>query len=163
MLSGEGLAVPEVGAEVSVEEIHAVFAGGTLCHLPHQLVVLVGADEQGRGEGVEAALGGLPGSLEEAHLVALDAAAGNIGGHLPDEGPQAVVVPLDEGQFDGLGVVPDAVAAGTVLSEGMDVGIVPESRHLQAVAPENLDGLIGTGSTTNVQQGFHVKNLQIIS
>ena len=61
MLPGEILTGPEIGAEIPVEEFHAEFMGGPLGNLPHQLVVLVGADEQAGGEAVEAAFGGLPG------------------------------------------------------------------------------------------------------
>ena len=129
----------------------------TLCHFPHQLVILIGADEEGGSEGIEAAFSRLTGGVEKAHLIALDAATADVFRNLPDEGPQAVIVPLDEGQFDFLGVLPDAVAAGAVLGEGMDIGVVPVAGNLEAVGAEHIDGLVGTGGTTNMKQGFHGK------
>ena len=37
----------------------------------------------------------------------------------------------------------------------MDIGIIPEARDLEAIGAKHLDGLIGTGRTANVHQGFH--------
>ena len=125
---------------------------------PHQLMLLVGADEQRRGEGIEAALLGLAGRLEQAELIALDAAVLDILRHRPDEGAQAVVIALDQGQVDGLGVFPQAIAAGAVLGKGMDIGIVPEAGDLQSVAPQDIDALVGAGSAADVQQRFHVSS-----
>ena len=42
----------------------------------------------------EAAFRRLTGRFKQPHLIAFDAAAGNVVGHFPDEGPQAVIVPL---------------------------------------------------------------------
>ena len=54
MLPGKGLTVLKIGAEIPVEEVYTILGGGTLGGFTHQLVVLVGADEQGRGEAVDA-------------------------------------------------------------------------------------------------------------
>ena len=64
----EGLALFEIGAEIPVQELHAVLRRRPFGSLPHQLVVLIGADEEGRGEAVEAPLSGLTGRLPEAGL-----------------------------------------------------------------------------------------------
>ena len=104
MLPGEILAVLEIGPEIPVQELNAILAGSPFRHLPHQLVILIGRNEQGRGEAVEAAFRSLPGGFKEPHFVAFDATAFNIRRHFPDEGPQTLIIPLDERKFDHLGV-----------------------------------------------------------
>ena len=64
----------EIGPEIPVKEFHAIFMGCPLCHFPHQLMILVGADEEGGGEGIEAAFCRLTGGIEKTHLVAFDTA-----------------------------------------------------------------------------------------
>ena len=123
-------------------------------------VLLVWADEEGGRKAVEAPLLGHPGGLEEPELVAFDTPVLDVIRHRPDEGPQAVVVPLDQGQLDGLGVLPQAVPPGPVLGKGMDIGIVPVPRYLIVVSTQNVDTLIGTGSTADMQQGLH-KRLRV--
>ena len=151
MLPGEGLTVLKIGTEIPVEEVYAKFGGGTLGGLPHQLVILVGADEQGGGEAVEAQFFGLFRRLKQPDLVALAAAIPDILSHSPDERPQGVVILLDEGQVDGLGVLAQAVAPGAIFGEGMDVGIEPEAADFDFIPPEHLNALVGTGRTANVQ------------
>ena len=149
-LPGLFLTGAEIGAEVAVLEFDAVRKGGPLGHLPHELVVLVGGNKQRGGKAVEATLGGSSCGLKQAHLIALDAAVGNILRHLPDEGAQGVVIALDQGQVDGGAVVPQAVAAGAVLGEGMDVGILPIGGDVEAVGLQNLDALVGAGSAAGM-------------
>src|SRR5699024_821491 len=95
------------------------------------------------------------GGAHQAHLVAFDAPAGDIGGHLPDEGPEAVVVLLNQRQPDLLEVVPDRVPAAAVLGEGMDIGIIPEAGDLVSLLLEGRDGPVGAGSAADVQQQLH--------
>ena len=155
MFPGEVLPVPEVGSEIPVQEVHAVFFGCPLRYLPHEIMFLVGADEQRGCKAVEAPLRRLPGRLKQPHLIALDAPAGNVLRHRPDKGPQTVVVALDQGQFNLLGILPQAIAPGPVFRKGMNVGIIPEPRHVEAVFAQYLDGLIGAGSAADMEQGFH--------
>ena len=97
MFPGKLLSGAEIGAEIPVQELHAVLRRRPLGHLPHQLVLLVGADEQGGRKAVEAALGGLTGSLKQAHFVAFDAPPRNVLHHRPDKGAQTVIVADDQG------------------------------------------------------------------
>ena len=131
--------------------------GGPPRHLLQQLVVLIWGDKEAGAEAVEAVLGGVLRRGKEPHFVALHAAALNVLRHRPDKGPQAVVVLLHQGQGDGGGVVPQAVPAGPVLREGVDVGVVPVAHQLLAVPAQLVDTHIGAGRTADMQQGFHRK------
>ena len=96
------LAVAEHGAEVLIVELDAVFLRRAVADIAHQLMLLIGADEQRGRERVKAALLRHPRRLEKAHLIAFDAAAGDILRDRADEGPQAVVVALDQEQQNTL-------------------------------------------------------------
>ena len=116
---------------------------------------MVGAYGEGGAEGVEAVLGGVPGGFRQAAGVAVAAAAVDVAAHRLHEGPQAVLVLHHQLQADGLGVVGEAVAAGAVLGEGVDVGVVPKARGLDALGAQLLDAGHRAGGTADVEQEFH--------
>ncbi len=89
-LPGLGLPLAEAGAEVPVEEGHAVLRPHGLRRPADALVVLVGTDQQRGGEVREAVL---PGRLLQAAGVALGAPMVDVLRHRPDEVPKAVVLP----------------------------------------------------------------------
>ena len=95
--------------------------------------------------------------LKEPDLVALAAAVCDILRHSPDERPQGIVILLDQGQVDGLGILPEAVAPGAVLGKGMDIGVVPETADIKPLSAKRVDTLIGTGGAADVQKCFHRK------
>ena len=155
MFSCKGLACLEHFPEIPVQKRHAVFCGGPLCHILHQLMILIGADKQGGCEAVEALFFGRFCGLEQAHLVAFDAAVGNVFRHFPHERTQSVVVLLNEGKTDFLGVLPQAVSSGPVFGEGVDVGIIPEAGHIDVFTFQHLNALVGAGGAADMKQGIH--------
>ena len=62
---------------------------------------------------------------------------------------------IDQRQFDDLGIIPEAVPPFPVFRKGMDIGVVPISRHLKMIRAQHLDALIGTGRTANMEKCFH--------
>ena len=140
----------EVGAEISVQERYPIGFGGFLGGFLHKLVILIGADKQGRSKAVKATfLCGLGGG-KEAHFIAFYTASRQILRHLTDEGAQGIFVPLNQLQTDGLRIFSDTVPSGTVLREGMDIGIVPEARNFDPLLLQGGDTLIGARGTANM-------------
>ncbi len=150
LLTGEGLALAEIGAEVTVEEFDTEFCGGSLSDLLHELVVLIGADEQGGAEAVKAPLGGGLCRGEEPHFIALHTAISQILRNLTDKGTQGILIPFQQLQINACGIFPKTIPSGTVLRKGMNIGIIPKACQRYTVCPQDLDALIGTGSTANM-------------
>ena len=121
-------------------------------------MVLVGADEQRRGEGVEAVRSGTLGGGIQTHFVALDAAVGNVLGHGAHKGAQGVFVALEQRQLHAYRVFAQAVAACAVLGEGMDIRVVPEARQAVAVAAQHVDALVGAGRTADMQKNVQIRD-----
>ena len=94
----------EQGAEVLIVKLHAVCLTRPVGDVPHELMLLVGADEKRRRERVEAALLRGPCRLKKPHFVAFNAPARDIVCYLAHERPQAVIVAHEKRQFDGLRV-----------------------------------------------------------
>ena len=151
MLPGEVLARPKIGSEIPIEKLYPEFLRRPFRRFPHELMVLVGADEQGGGKGVKAAFRRHLGSSQKAHFIALAAAVGDVLRHRTDKGAQSVLIPFNELQIDLGGIVPQTVATGTVLRKGVDIGVVPEARDLQAVGAQHLNALVGTGGAADMQ------------
>ena len=124
-LTGLPLALPKARPEIPIEEGHAVLRRQLLRRLPQQLVVLIGADEQGAGETLESVIRGVPRRLLQPQAVALAAAVIQILRHQAAELPQAVILLHDELHADGGSVGHQRVAAGLVLLIGVDVGVEP--------------------------------------
>jgi hypothetical protein len=120
-------------------------------------MILIGADEQAGGEAVKAPFRRLSGGFKQPQAVAFDTAVLNILRHRPNERPQTVVIFLNQGQTDGLGIVPDTVPPGTVFRKGVDVGIIPKAGNFQSFPPKNLNRPVGTGGTANMEQNLHKK------
>ena len=114
-------------------------------------MVLIGTDEQGRGEAVEATLLCGLGGGKETHFVAFYTASRQILRYLTNKGTQGVLVPLYELQTDSFGIFSDTIPSGAVFRERMDIGIVPEARDGDPLLLQGGDTLIGTGSTANMQ------------
>ena len=156
-LAGFGLPLAEANAKVAVEKLHAVEVGGTLAGLDELLVLLVGRDEEGGGEGVEAVLLGALGRLANALGVAvIDAAVRNIRGHIAAEFVEAVIFADDKLGVDAFCVIFEAVAAGPILHVRVDVGIVPKKRGLDAFRAEAVDTVNAAGCAAGVHEEFHV-------
>ena len=147
-----GLAVAEHGAEILIIKFHAVFLRRAVGHVAHQLVLLIGADEQRRRKRVEPALLRGPCRLKKAHFVAFDAPARDIAGYLAHEWPQAVIVAHEKGQLDGLRVFLQAVPPGAVFGKGMDVGIVPVAGQVDPIRAQRVDRHIRAGRAADVHQ-----------
>ena len=47
------------------------------------------------------------------------------------------------------------LAASSFFREGVNVGIVPEPRHVEAVPAQHFNGLIGAGGAADMEQSFH--------
>ena len=107
----------------------------------------------------KAVLRGVPGGLLHAHGVAVGTAVVDVRRHRPDKGPQAVVLPDNEGQADGGGVVLQGVPAGLVLLIGVDIGVVPKAHRLDALGPEAFHAVDTAGGAAGVQQQFHCVHL----
>jgi hypothetical protein len=122
-------------------------------------VILIGADEKAGCKAVEAAFLGLLRCLEQAKLVTLAAAVFDILCHGTDEGPQGIVIFLDQTQIDGFGVFPQAISSGPVLRKGVDIGVEPKAGDLNFIGTQHLNALIGAGGAADMEQCFH-KNLQ---
>jgi len=147
----------EIGAEIPVQKFYAEFCRRSFCGLPHQLVVLIGTDEQAGGKTVKTAFGCLFCSLKKPHLVALAAPIANVLCHCPDKGPEGVIVLFNQRQVDGGGVLPEGVPPGPVLGKGVDIGVIPKAGDLYFVTAQHLDALIGAGGAADMQKRFHKK------
>ena len=150
-----GLAVAEHGAEILIIKFHAVFLRRAVGHVAHQLVLLIGADEQRRRKRVEPALLRGPCRLKKAHFVAFDAPARDIAGYLAHKWPQAVIVAHEKGQLDGLRVFLQAVPPGAVFGKGMNVGVIPVSGQIDPIRAQRVDRHIRAGRAADVHQQFH--------
>ena len=150
-----GLPVAEHGAEVLIVKLHAVFLARAVGHVAHQLVLLIGADEERGRERVEAALLRHPCRLEKAHLVALDAAARNVVRYSADKRPQAIVVAHEQRQADGLCVFLQAVAPGAVFGEGMDIRIIPVAGQVDPVGAQRVDGHVCAWRAADMHEKLH--------
>ena len=71
----------------------------------HQLMLLVGADEQRRGKRIEAALLCHARRLKKPHLIALDAAPGDIVRNRADKRTQAIIIAHEKRKIDRLRVL----------------------------------------------------------
>ena len=151
MLPGKVLPGAEERTKILIEKCHAEGLRRLFGDFFHQIVLLVGADEEAGGKAVEALRLGHFRGAEEAHLVALDAPPRNILCHRPDEGAKAVVILLDEGHADLLEVVPHGVAPGAVLGEGVDVGVIPEACDVVPLSLQIGQGAVGAGRAADVQ------------
>ena len=159
MVPGKLLPLPEEGAEIPVQEFHAVLPAHGPGHGADGLVVLVGADEQGGGEAVKAVLGGIAGGLLHPHPVAVGAAAVDVVGYMLDELAQAVVIDYHQREGDLPGIVLQAGFSAAVLGIGVDIGIVPEAGQLDALLPQGGDGAVGAGGAADMHQRLHVSLL----
>ena len=146
-----GLPRAEAGTEIAVEELHAVACRGLLGHSAHQLVVLVGADEEGGGEGGKAVLRGVPGHPVQTHFVALAAAVVDIAGDDAHEVAQAIFLQHDQLQRDGGGVGHQGIAACFILLIGVDVGVIPQTHRLDTLGAERLDAADRAGGAAAMQ------------
>lgn len=79
----------------------------------------------------------------------------------PDKGTQTVVIALDQGQLDGLGILPQTVAPGAILRKGMNIGVVPKAGNGIVIAPQYVNALIGTGRTADMKQRIRKRYLLI--
>ena len=96
------LSVAEQRAKVLIVKLHAVCLARAVGDVTHQLMLLVGADEQRRGKRIEAALLCHARRLKKPHLIALDAASGDIVRDCPDKRTKPVIVAHQKRQADGL-------------------------------------------------------------
>ena len=151
-LPGLGLPLPEAGAEIPVEEPHAIACRERLSRPADALVVLVGADQEGGGEVGEAVFRGEAGGLLQAGGVAVGAPVLDVPRHRLDEAPQAVLLPDRQVQADGGGVVHQGVPPGLVLLIGVDVGVIPESGGLDALVPKAFHTVDAARRTADVEQ-----------
>ena len=137
LLPGEIVRAPVKGTEVAVEEGDVELPGDAFGDAADDVVVLVGAAEEGSGEGIEAAFAGAAGSVGESEGVAVFAAFGlvRIVGLL-DEEVEAVGF-VDFG-VERVGFEEDAegLDAFAEFKERMDVGVVEEAAGLDAFGAE---------------------------
>ena len=148
------LSLPEAGAEVPVQEPDTVLPAHALRCLRQQLMVLVGAHQQGGGEAVIAVPGGILGRLGQPQGIAHAAAVVDIPADRPAELPQAVILLHNKLHADGRGVGHQRVPPGLVLLIGVDVRVIPVGHRLDALAPQLLDAGDGAGSAAGVHQCF---------
>ena len=144
---GAILTLMEIRAEIPVQKRNTEFFGSLLSHSAHQLVVLVRADEQGRGEGIKTMFGGILGCPAEPHFVTFDTAAGDVVCNGANEGTKTVVVLFHQRKLNGCGIVPQCVSAASVFRERMDIGIVPVAGYIDAFLTKCFDAHVGAGCT----------------
>lgn len=133
-----------------------------MCRLPHQFVLLVGADEQRRGESVKTVLSGVQGSLPESKVITLGAPMVDVLSDGPDKGPQTVVVLLMERQCDFSSIFPETVSPGPVFGEGVNIGVVPEALRLDALQAQGFNTHVAARGATGMHQQLHFDHLRDI-
>ncbi len=151
-LPGPLVSLPEIGAEIPVEEGDAVPLRGGAGSCGDGLMVLVGAGKQGGGESCKAVLCGVAGRLLQPVPIAVAAAVVNIRGHMLHKFPQTVVLLDPHLHADGGGILQQAVPPGLVFFPGVDIGVIPERHRLDALGAQWLDAAERAGSAAAVQQ-----------
>ena len=133
MFPGKILAIFEVRPEIPVQEFDPKFAGGTLCHFPHQFVVLIGADEKAGGEAVKAAFLGMLGCFKKPYFIAFATAMGDVIGYGTNEGTKGIIVLFDHRKCDFLCIGSQTIPSCPIFRKGMDVGVIPKTGHINAI------------------------------
>jgi len=64
----------------------------------------------------------------------------------------------DEGQVYGMGEGPHRLQAISVLSEWVNVGVIPEGGYLKPLLPEPTHRISGAGTAAGVKQDFFHSN-----
>ena len=146
------LSLAEAGREIAVQIGNAVFCGGLLCDLPHQLVVLIRADEQGRGKLIVAVLGGETRRFVKAERIAGRTAVVPVGVNGFDKPAQPVFIFDLQLEVDALCVFHQRVFTHFVLFHRVDVGIVPKTYRLDTLLPQRVDARNGAGRTADMKK-----------
>jgi len=160
-------------AMISRELREAVIGDQTACHVKilragalrcggDGLVILIGAGQQGGGEGGKAVLCRILRRALQPVFVAVGAAVVDVSRHMADKVLQTVVLLYPDLHTDGGGIRQQAVPPGLILLPGVDVGVVPKRHRLDALAPQRVDAAEGTRGAAGVQQNaFHVENASL--
>lgn len=150
-----GLPLLKVGAEVPIQELDAESACCVLSNLVHDLMTLIGTDEQRGSKSVIAILGSKAGGFPQTHLIALCAATVYVCGYLPNKGPKGIIVFLNQLQADLLRIVPETVPSRAIFRKRMNVGVIPEAFGVEALSAQRFDTHKAAWGTTDMEQEFH--------
>ena len=144
------LSLAEARRKVAVQVLDAVFFGGLLADLTHQLMILVRTDEQRRSELLVAVLGGVTRGFVKAKRVAGRAAVIPVRVDRLDKPAQAVFVLDFQLEIDALCVLNERILAHFVFLHRVDVRVVPETHRLDALLPQGVDARDRTRRTADM-------------
>jgi len=149
---GYTVALPEAWPEVLVIEAHLVLLTKLLTHFSQQVVFLVRADEQGRGEGVESFFAGNLCCLRQPHTIAVGAAVVLVSRHSLKVFGHIVALGNDERQVRRSSEGLHSIQAELVLSKGLDIRVVPEGSHLVFFVLQGFHNIGRAGAAANVKE-----------
>jgi hypothetical protein len=123
--------------------------------LAKEVMFLIGADEEGRGESVATFPLGCLGGPGEPHLIANVTPLLLMEGHRLEEGFYLLSGRPDDPKSHPLAVVLHGCLAQEVFAEGMDIGIKEKAEEIVALFPEGSQAIGGTRGAAKVDQDPH--------
>ena len=155
---GQVATIRVVLPEVGVKEFDTLFLCQFATDFSKKAMFLVGADEQGGSESVEAHLAGSFSRFGEAQVEAVLTATGFVPGYPAEVFNHIVTIGYSQLQIYLLCQRLHSFQAVLVLRIGVDVGVIPQGADLIAVLSPVVDGVSSAVGTADMNKnGFHHK------
>jgi len=138
--------------EISIEEVYTLVPGQLTAHLDETVVLLMGADKQGGGEGIKAPAECSFRRLAQAKRKAILAALSFTPGYLAEILLEVITPGYYERKVHFLSQGLHGLEALLVLQVGVDIGVVPQSTDLVSLPAPVVNGIGSTVGTAAMNQ-----------
>jgi hypothetical protein len=146
------VAFSEAWSEILVVELHSVLSGYFLTHLTEQVMVLIRADKQGCGKGIESLLMSGFGCFPQSQTVTIGTAVALMSYYILEISEHIVAFSDNKRKFCFSGKGLHSLKSALVLCVRVDIGIVPESSDLKPFIVKALHNVCRAGTATGMEK-----------